>query len=591
MKPATATPVYFGPPERPLFGWLHRPPETTADVGLVICAPFGYEAVCTHRTLRHLAIGAALAGVATLRFDYDGDGDSAGSQSDPGRLASWVNSVREAVVELQRQTGVQRICLLGVRLGALLALLAADGLVEICACAAIAPVISGRAYLRELRALSMARAQSTPPGTAEPGALEVAGFVLTDETREALSGIDLAQLGATPLRSALILDRDDIAASGTLTQRLESLGVEVTTEKFTGYVQMMLDAHESEVPSQMLERAIQWISRLATFVQREAGSNTVLEPRSTARMLATSDLNSPIIRESAMSLGDGPMFCILCEPHQATVPVRGVLLLLNSGAVHHIGPNRMFVEFSRIFAGEGFAVLRLDLSGIGDSFPRPGKPDNEVYGSSALEDVAAAVRFLRERFDGADIHCIGICSGAYHGLKAAAQGQPLRSVTVINPLTFFWEPGMSLGQPAYQLTAEAIRYRQTALKLGSWLKVLRGRVNSTAALKVILRRAAHRLHDQRRELCRWLRLPLKNDLAAELRIIAKHHTMIFFVFSASDPGLAMLHEQGGGLVKRLQVQGRLCIDVIDHADHTFTARWAQRSLLKILDARLTTVRS
>src|SRR6267378_4565458 len=70
-------PLYFGPEDRPLFGWLHAPAAASRPaLGLVICNPFGNEAICAHRSLRHLAERAADAGIPALRFDYDGTGDS-----------------------------------------------------------------------------------------------------------------------------------------------------------------------------------------------------------------------------------------------------------------------------------------------------------------------------------------------------------------------------------------------------------------------------------------------------------------------------------------------------------------------------------
>ena len=79
-------PVYFGPATRPLFGWLHGHAGVSRGTGLVLCNPFGYESLCAHRTLRRLAETASAAGIPTLRFDYDGCGDSAGSDMDPRRL-------------------------------------------------------------------------------------------------------------------------------------------------------------------------------------------------------------------------------------------------------------------------------------------------------------------------------------------------------------------------------------------------------------------------------------------------------------------------------------------------------------------------
>ena len=59
-EPALVRPdgVFFQSGERPRFGWVHTP-AVANGVGLVIVPPFGYEAICAHRSLRHLAEAAA----------------------------------------------------------------------------------------------------------------------------------------------------------------------------------------------------------------------------------------------------------------------------------------------------------------------------------------------------------------------------------------------------------------------------------------------------------------------------------------------------------------------------------------------------
>ena len=162
-------PLFFGPRARPLFGWLHRPAASAAPpLGLVVCNPFGYEAICAHRSLRHFAEAAAAAGVPALRFDYDGTGDSAGDDRDPDRLAAWIASVHDAVDGAAPRTGVERG--LPPRRAPRRAAGGSrrherddvDGFV------AIAPVVAGRAYLRELRALQMSLGLSEPPPDASP---------------------------------------------------------------------------------------------------------------------------------------------------------------------------------------------------------------------------------------------------------------------------------------------------------------------------------------------------------------------------------------------------------------------------------------
>src|SRR5207245_1595647 len=78
-----------------------------APLGLVLCNPFGYEAICAHRTLRHFAEAAADAGIPALRFDYDGTGDSVGEDLEPDRLSAWIASVHRAAETLRREAGCE----------------------------------------------------------------------------------------------------------------------------------------------------------------------------------------------------------------------------------------------------------------------------------------------------------------------------------------------------------------------------------------------------------------------------------------------------------------------------------------------------
>ena len=92
-----ATPIWFGAEHRPLLGWFHSPPGGRARGGVVVCPPIGRDYLQAHYALRMLAETLAELGMCVLRFDYDGTGDSAGDDSDPGRVASWMASVRSAL--------------------------------------------------------------------------------------------------------------------------------------------------------------------------------------------------------------------------------------------------------------------------------------------------------------------------------------------------------------------------------------------------------------------------------------------------------------------------------------------------------------
>lgn len=579
-----AQPLYFGPPQRPLFGWLHRPAAARSrNVGILLCSPSGYEAICTHRTYRHFAEAAAARGFPALRFDYDGSGDSAGRSLDPDRLGHWLSSIESAIETLKARTSVERVCLFGVRVGTSLAALAAQGRSDVHAMIAFAPVVKVSAYLREIRALALARPQ-TPPTEIEvdPELQEAAGFATTAETRAALSQVDLLKLETAPARHVLLMERDDLPTNDAWPQRLTSLGAAVEQHRMNGYVEMMRDAHASKVPAQSIDASLNWLAALDGV----APPHTEDPPASEVASAEFID-GGGHVRETAMFVDDDRiLFGIVTEPAERQAEVRDVVVLLNSGTIHHIGPSRLYVAISRRCAAKGMAVVRIDVSGVGDSAVRQGAAWNAPYSDSASADVRQAVEFARRRYPSAKLHLIGLCSGAYHGLKAAVGGVSLHSVVMVNPLTFFWKPGMSLEYADFQITSETSRLSRSAASLSAWWKLLRGRVNVRNAMTVFWKRFNVLAKHAVRDAARLLGIDLHEDLAAELLRVAKHRIDMFFVFSASDPGHTMLREQGGRVVGKLARKDKLRIAIVQGADHTFTAHWNRDQLIALLMAHL-----
>jgi hypothetical protein len=144
-------PFHFGPAERSLFGLFH-PAEgaSSDDRAVLLCNPFGQEAVRSHRIYRVLAERLARGGIAVLRFDYHATGDSPGADSD-GDIAGWVLDTRTALRELARRSGARRVICVGARLGAVMAARAATGLAELRRLVLWDPIVNGPDYLELLR--------------------------------------------------------------------------------------------------------------------------------------------------------------------------------------------------------------------------------------------------------------------------------------------------------------------------------------------------------------------------------------------------------------------------------------------------------
>ncbi len=568
-----AQPVWLGADSRATFAWLHRP-AVAGDTALVIVPPFGYEAICAHRTLRRLAEAAAESGVLALRVDPDGTGDSAGDDLDDARVDAWIASVGKAC-DRAREQGATRLVIAGLRLGAAWAVLAARQRDDIAGLVAIAPVVQGRRFMRESRMLQ--RALGLPlaaPRDGEPLG-ELLGFAITPATHASLERLDLVALPApAPAPEVLVLERADLPASTAWPVQLGVLGARVEQRVFDGYAEMMLDPHRSTVPQALVETVV-------------AFARSTMSSRDVHVMPVTSDSGDAAdvgdgVHEESVRLASGALGI-------ATLPAgtpRGALVLLNAGATPRIGPNRLHVRLARTLAAHGVLVLRLDLRGLGDSPSAGGIPFGTVYpAGAAIEDVAAAVAFAREH--GAPrVTVAGVCAGAYHALQAAIDGVAADAVIAINPLTFRPVAGMPPPLPTARVIGEAARYGASLRSWAGWRKLLRGRVDVAAALRVVTRRAAMVARARGVGVLRVLHVPMRHDLARDLRALVRRGVRVDFLFAEGDPGHDLLFEQGGRAVKSLVARGAIGVHVFEGADHTFTPRASQDALVASITGRL-----
>ena len=84
-------------------------PRAAADgrgskTAVLICPPWGWDEVASYRSRRAWAEHLAERGHPTLRIDFPGSGDSAGSPADPGRVEAWTAAVIAATTWLADST-------------------------------------------------------------------------------------------------------------------------------------------------------------------------------------------------------------------------------------------------------------------------------------------------------------------------------------------------------------------------------------------------------------------------------------------------------------------------------------------------------
>lgn len=572
-----ATYVQDGP--WPFFAWRHVDPQAAPrDLVAVLCPPIGSEYTRSHRSVRHLADRFARAGIPAVRFDYHGTGNSPGTDLDPDRVEAWLANIREACRRAREWSGCSRVALVGVRLGGTLAALAAQSVAPDLLILWNAPV-KGKPYVRELQAVAMTAARA---GDTD-GALESAGYVTTADTMASLRRIDLLQARLRAGR-VLLVARDDMARDDSLDAAVEAQGIPVDTMEVPGWNGMMADHQYTVVPHDALRRIVEWTTDEARGVRREgrpAGDAVPHASCLTPGMTLTfpDDSGTEVtVEETACRFGDaGHLFGILARRDAS--PTRPVIVLFNGGAVHHVGPNRLYVTLARSLAAMGFACLRFDLEGIGDSVLRGEGRENHPYPAHATRDAKAALAFLRERHGYRHFIALGLCSGAHTAFHSALQleGEGIHEVVLINPYAFYWQEGMSLD--VVTRIEDAVQYKKSMRDPARWLKLLRGDVN----LRRLLGAAMHIPKAVGRSYYGALVetfMPAKAaPLSRDLGRLFQSQRKVTVLLSEGEPGGEIIMTEAKRTATRGLKSGHMTLETIREGDHTFTLSRTRKALV------------
>ncbi|MEO1274549.1 MAG: alpha/beta fold hydrolase [Pseudomonadota bacterium] len=236
------TPFFFGDSAEPLYGVFYPAAESEGRnrPAILLCPPFGEEAVRAFRILRLLAQRLSAAGHPVLRFDYRGTGDSAGA-CESVTLARWAEDVATTHQEVMDMSGTRRVVWVGVRLGATAALQAAQTLRPrgLSGLLLWSPIADGPGYLETLAArhrrelstvFDQPHAQIARRVTQTGDTLEqVTGYAVPDPLRREISALSAETLGKrTATRSLALVHAPDDTETAALSTSLAHAGVKST---------------------------------------------------------------------------------------------------------------------------------------------------------------------------------------------------------------------------------------------------------------------------------------------------------------------------------------------------------------------------
>ncbi len=542
------------------------PFSAASSAAVLFAAPWGLEELSTRRFFRSVAEELSERGFASLRFDYPGTGDSLDPDDFGQGLGLWRKSLEDAAAYL-RGLGHSQIIVVGLGLGASLAFQVCAQIDGLHALAIMAPVLSGRAYTRELAVWSKVVDDSLnlkPEYRAPAGATAIASLVMPAEVAADLARLRLAQCDAAPAVPVLLLERPGQMGADDFAAVLEKSEAPLVREAFEGYDALIAGPLTARMPVEAVAKLVRWVEHVGTPVSAPA-----LDPSlSPGPMLAA--LNGRGFRETGVRFGDSDRLAgVLCEP---AGPSRGpAVLFFGSAFDRHSGWGRLTTVVARRLAEQGYASLRFDCADVGDSPPVKGGPVQVLYAPSQLDDADAALTFLQSRHKGTIVG-VGRCSGAYLAFRSGIEDERLSGLVLINPYAFVWDESRPLNEDLRAIPQSLGTYWRKMINPRTFARVIKGEMNLRQSVKNLGMTIAGKLDGVllARTGMSLLRRSEREQVLQSFAPYAKRRVPIRLLYSRGDVGIDHLeyHFEKDG--RKLAAYDNVSVTFLPDTDHNLT---------------------
>jgi hypothetical protein len=271
------------------------------------------------------------------------------------------------------------------------------------------------------------------------------------------------------------------------------------------------------------------------------------------------------IRERIAVFGERQsLIGIVSEPESAMATSdSAAVILINSGLLHRVGPNRLYVKIARNLASAGFVVMRFDLSGIGDSQ----RIHNLSPEASAIQDTKIAMNFLWKTRSIQFFILIGICSGADNSFQTAINDARVVGLVMID--------GFSYQTVGYIFNS----YFKLLLNLKSWQRLITGKSDIWRFLIKSLIRRNSEGSDEMNPI--WP-VPEEKQVLAGIKCFAERKVELCLIFSQGGAAHYNYQKTFRKKIQSLAKSNLLQTQVFKHTDHLFSPLHVQKKLIDIL---------
>jgi pimeloyl-ACP methyl ester carboxylesterase len=263
-----------------------------------------------------------------------------------------------------------------------------------------------------------------------------------------------------------------------------------------------------------------------------------------------------------------PLAGILTEPVGGASRERPAVIILDSGILHHVGANRLHVQLARRLADLGFATLRFDFSGLGDSEARR---DSRTFEESSPLETREAIDYTSRALGSRGAILMGLCSGADAAHLAALQDDRVVGLGMLDPWAY--------RTPRYYAHYYGYRLVRPSMYL-RWLTVRFDRLKNVARSVEDSGEPDRGMYD----MPEYIRVfPPREKVAGELKEFLRRGVELNVIFSG---GLEEYNHQGQyrASFPEIDFGDRLEETHVAGATHVFTALAHQERVVKVLSA-------
>ncbi len=259
-----------------------------------------------------------------------------------------------------------------------------------------------------------------------------------------------------------------------------------------------------------------------------------------------------------------------------------LVVFLNAGMIHKVGPNRLYVHLARKLAEIGFPSFRFDLSGIGDSSTK--NSDLNFYDLAIGDTKMVLSRFINKK-----CVLIGLCTGADISFNVALKDERVIAIATINGGLL---EEKEISNINYTTLINKRYYKKNLFSTKHWLKVLSGRskifriknilllpIGIFAFLSNILRRENSTL---KVNLTNQVESDTESSIIKKWSNLIDRKVSVFHIFSEGSKSLDVFRYNIEKRLQKINNNSQIMIEIIKDVDHTFTHMWSHNYLINLI---------